>query len=92
MSENIKTELAVFDGYNIRRAYDEATDTWFFSVVDVVQVLIEQPDHQIARKYWNKLKERLKKEGSELVTNCHQLKMKATDGCRNDRERGNGKR
>ena len=80
MSENIKTELAVFDGYNIRRAYDEATDTWFFSVVDVVQVLIEQPDHQIARKYWNKLKERLKKEGSELVTNCHQLKMTAQDG------------
>jgi len=72
--------LAIFEGYKIRRHYDEKTETWFFSVVDILQVLIQQPDFQTARKYWNKLKERLKAEGSQTVTNCHQLKMAATDG------------
>ena len=71
--------LAVFDNYNIRRHYDEETETWYFSVVDIISALTEQPDHQRARKYWNKLKERLKKEGSESVTNCHRLKLTATD-------------
>ena len=52
----------------------------FFSIIDVIAVLTEQTDFQKGRKYWNKLKERLKKEGNETVTNCHQLKMKATDG------------
>jgi len=77
MNEN---SLAVFEDYKIRREYDEKSETWYFSVVDIIQVLIQQPDHQIARKYWNKLKERLKKEGSQSVTNCHQLKMEAADG------------
>jgi len=72
--------LAVFEDFKIRRIYDEATETWFFSVVDIVAALIQQPDFQTARKYWNKLKERLKKEGSESVTNCHQLKLEAADG------------
>jgi len=72
--------LAIFEGYKIRRHYDEKTETWYFSVVDIIQALIQQPDFQTARKYWNKLKERLKKEGSETVTNCHQLKMAAEDG------------
>ena len=54
--------LAVFEDYKIRRIYDEKTDTWYFSVVDILQVLIQQPDYQTARKYWNKLKERLTKE------------------------------
>jgi len=72
--------LAIFENYKIRRHYDEKNETWYFSVVDILQVLIQQPDHQTARKYWNKLKERLKKEDSESVTNCHQLKMKAADG------------
>ena len=76
----MKTDLAVFEVYHIRRVYDEATETWFFSVVDVIQALIQQSDFQTARKYWNKLKERLEKEGSETVTNCHQLKMAAADG------------
>ena len=53
--------LAVFENYNIRRIYDEETEIWYFSVVDIIQVLIQQPDYQTARKYWNKLKERLKK-------------------------------
>lgn len=69
-----------FDGQPIRRVYDEDTETWWFSVVDVVQVLTQQADYQTARKYWNKLRERLGKEGSESVTNCHRLKLPAADG------------
>jgi DNA-damage-inducible protein D len=69
-----------FDGQPIRRVFDEATETWWFSVVDVVQVLTQQPDDLTARKYWNQLKRRLDKEGSQLVTSCHQLKMPAADG------------
>ena len=72
--------LAVFENFKIRRIYDEKTETWFFSVVDIVQALIQQPDYQTARKYWNKLKERLAKEGCESVTNCHRLKFPAADG------------
>ena len=72
--------LAVFEGYKIRRIYDEEKEKWFFSVVDIIAALVQQPDHQTARKYWNKLKERLKKEGSESVTNCHRLKLEAADG------------
>ena len=72
--------LVVFENFKIRRIYDEKTETWFFSVVDIIQALIQQPDYQSARKYWNKLKERLKSEGSQTVTNCHQLKMIANDG------------
>jgi len=71
---------ALFEGHAIRRTYDEATDTWWFSVVDIVQVLTQQPDPNTARKYWNKLKQRLREEGSQLVTNCHQLEMTAADG------------
>ena len=71
---------AVFEEHEIRRVYDEKTETWFFSVVDIIQVLTQQPDFQTARKYWNKLKERLGKEGSQLVTNCHRLKLPAADG------------
>jgi hypothetical protein len=71
---------AVFEEREIRRVYDEKTETWFFSVVDIVQVLTQQPDFQAARKYWNKLRERLRKEGSESVTNCHRLKLPAADG------------
>jgi DNA-damage-inducible protein D len=69
-----------FEGQDIRRVYDEATETWWFSAVDVVQVLTQQADDLTARKYWNQLKRRLDKEGSQLVTACHQLKMPAADG------------
>ena len=55
----------IFEDREIRRLYDEKTETWFFSVVDIVQILTQQPDYQTARKYWNKLKERLGKEGSQ---------------------------
>ncbi|MFP5444219.1 MAG: Bro-N domain-containing protein, partial [Betaproteobacteria bacterium] len=71
---------AEFDGQSIRRVYDEDTETWWFSVIDVVQVLTQQSDDLTARKYWNQLKRRLGNEGSQLVTACHQLKMPAADG------------
>ena len=76
----MQPQPAIFEEYEIRRVYDEATETWLFSVIDIIQVLTQQPDYQTARKYWNKLKERLGKEGSQLVTTCHQLKMTADDG------------
>ena len=76
----MKNKLAIFEDYQIRRVYDEETETWYFSVVDIIQALLQQPDFQMARKYWNKLRERLDKEGSETVTNCHRLKLRAEDG------------
>ena len=72
--------LAIFEGYKIRRHYDENTETWYFSVIDIIQVLIQQPDYQAARNYWKVLKTRLKKEGSESVTKCNRLKLEAADG------------
>jgi DNA-damage-inducible protein D len=75
-----KILAAQFDGQEIRRVYDDATEVWWFSVIDVVQVLTQQPDYQTARKYWNQLKRRLEKEGCESVTNCHRLKLPAADG------------
>ena len=74
--------LAVFENFKIRRIYDEESEIWYFSVVDIIAALLQQPDYQTARKYWNKLKERLKKEGSQSVTDCHQLKLEAADGKR----------
>lgn len=76
----MKTLPAEFDGQSIRRVYNESTETWWFSVIDVVQVLTQQADDLTARKYWNQLKRRLANEGSQLVTACHQLKMPAADG------------
>ena len=72
--------LAVFEGYKIRRIYDEEKEKWFFSVVDIIAALVQQPDHQTARNYWKVLKNRLKKEGSQTVTFCNRLKMIAEDG------------
>lgn len=76
----MQSQPAIFEEHAIRRVYDEATEMWWFSVVDIVQVLTQQPDYQTARKYWNKLKGRLGKEGNESVTNCHRLKLPAADG------------
>jgi len=75
-----KNALTVFENYNIRRIYDEKLEVWFFSVVDIVAALIQQPDYQAARNYWKVLKNRLNKEGSESVTKCNRLKMVAADG------------
>ena len=76
----MKTDPALFETQSIRRVYDEDAEAWWFSVVDIIQVLTQQSDYQTARKYWNKLKERLKKEGSQSVTDCHRLKLPAADG------------
>lgn len=80
MKENNNMQL--FENQLVRTAWDEEHEEWYFSVVDAVIVLTESPDYQTGRKYWNKLKQRMKEEGSELVTNCHQLKMTANDGKR----------
>jgi hypothetical protein len=69
--------IAIFEGNKIRRHWDDKKELWYFSVVDVVGVLT---DSNSPRKYWNKLAERLRKEGNESVTKCHQLKMKSSDG------------
>ena len=76
----MKNTLAVFENFKIRRIYDEKSETWFLSVVDIIAVLTEQYEHKKAQSYWTTLKNRLKKEGSEVVTKCDQLKMEASDG------------
>lgn len=68
---------AQFEDHAIPRVYDEGAETWWFSLVDIVHVVTQQSDYQTARKYWKILKGRLAKEGSELVTDRHQLKMTA---------------
>lgn len=81
MTENDK--LQMFEDQAIRTAWDEEAEEWYFSIVDAVKALTEQATVRGASNYWAKLKERLKAEGaSELLTNCQQLKMKATDGKR----------
>lgn len=75
-----KNSIKLFGGDKIRAIWNDDQEKWYFSVVDVVAVLTESKDFQTARKYWNKLKQRLKEEGFEPVTNCHQLKMPAADG------------
>jgi hypothetical protein len=76
----MKTDLVLFENYKVRRLYDEKTETWYFSVIDIVQILTQQTDFQTARNYWKVLKNRLNKEGSESVTKCNQLKLEAADG------------
>ncbi len=76
--DNIKR----FEDQPIRTAWDEEKEEWYFSIVDVVKVLTEQPDTRRAAKYWSVLKTRIKKEGNELTTICSQLKMKSADGKR----------
>ena len=73
-------QLVVFEDKQIRRVWDELRDTWYFSVIDIIAVLVGQPDFQLARNYWKVLKNRLTKEGSEVVTKCNRLKLMATDG------------
>jgi len=72
--------MTMFENYKIRRIYDEESEIWWFSVIDIVQVLTQQVDYKAARNYWKVLKNRLNKEGSQLVTNCNQLKLPAADG------------
>ncbi|MBP9864411.1 Bro-N domain-containing protein [Patescibacteria group bacterium] len=72
------TQISLFKGKQIRKTLHD--NEWWFSVVDVIQVLTDQLDDYAARKYWNKLAQRLREEGSEVVTNCHRLKLESTDG------------
>ena len=78
MSDNNK--LKVFESKQIRTEWSEQEQNWYFSIVDVVDILTDQPTHDGARKYWSVLKTRLKKEGNELTTVCSQLKMQSADG------------
>ncbi|PLK29514.1 phage antirepressor protein, partial [Faecalibacterium prausnitzii] len=79
---NDNSSIQLFEDQKIRTAWDAEKEEWYFSIVDVVAVLTEQKDSRSAAKYWSVLKVRLKNEGSELTTNCSQLKMKAADGKR----------
>ncbi|MHB1334466.1 MAG: BRO family protein [Candidatus Humimicrobiaceae bacterium] len=74
-----KVGLITFQNKKIRRLWDEKQEKWYFSVVDIVAVLTGQPEHKKAQSYWTTLKNRLNKEGSEVVTKCDQLKMMASD-------------
>lgn len=73
----MKTDISIFEEAKIRRVYDEKTEIWYFSIVDIIRILTDSVNPQA---YWRKLKERLKREGNESVTNCHRLKLIATDG------------
>ena len=74
------SNIKVFESKRIRTQWNEKEEDWYFSVVDVVEVLTDSENYQRARKYWSVLKTRLKKEGSELATNCSQLKLQSPDG------------
>ncbi|HAS00212.1 MAG: hypothetical protein US57_C0007G0029 [Candidatus Moranbacteria bacterium GW2011_GWC2_37_73] len=78
--KKVSNSLAIFENFNIRRHYDEEKETWYFSVIDIIAALIEQEDFQAARNYWKVLKNRLRAEGSEVVTKCNRLKLVAEDG------------
>ena len=75
-----KQAIQLFEAKKVRTVWDDEQEKWYFSIVDVCEVLTDSKDALTARKYWNKLKQRLKEEGNETVTNCHQLKMQAYDG------------
>ena len=72
--------IVLFGEQGIRREWDTEEEKWWFSVVDVVRVLTDQPDTDGARNYWKVLKNRIKNEGDQLVTNCNRLKLRAEDG------------
>ena len=75
-----KQSLQIFEDRKIRTVWDDEQEKWYFSIIDTIEVLTDSKDYTTARKYWNKLKQRLKEEGNETVTNCHQFKMRALDG------------
>ena len=75
-----QNKLQLFQDQKVRTHWDEKEEKWYFSIVDIVEILTEQKDYQGARNYWKVLKHRLLKEGNETVTNCNQLKMKSADG------------
>ena len=74
--------LTAFEGYDARRHYDDDSERWYFSVIDIVATLTEATDRNAAAIYWRTLKSRLRKEGSNAVEGCLSIKMIATDGRR----------
>ncbi|WP_241832162.1 BRO family protein [Bathymodiolus thermophilus thioautotrophic gill symbiont] len=72
--------MQIFQDQKIRSHWDEAVEKWYFSIIDIMEILTEQKDYQGARNYWKVLKHRLLKEGNETVTSCNQLKMSSADG------------
>lgn len=76
----MENKIKLFENKVVRSHWDSEQEEWYFSVVDVCWILADSIDFTTARKYWNKLKQRLKAEGSQLVTDCHQLKLPASDG------------
>jgi len=74
------SNIKIFENKKVRSQYDADKEMWYFSIVDIVGILTEQPTVERARNYWKVLKSRLKKEGNESVTNCNQLKLQSEDG------------
>ncbi len=75
-----KLTIQLFEAKKVRTVWDDEQEKWYFSIVDVCEILTEQPDTEHARNYWKVLKHRLRKEGNETVTNCNRLKLRAADG------------
>jgi len=80
MPKKNKKSLIIFEGKNVRRTWDEKQEKWYFSVIDIIAILTDQANFKKAQSYWTTLKNRLRKEGSEVVTKCDKLKLKSADG------------
>jgi DNA-damage-inducible protein D len=74
------SDIKLFESKKVRTHWDETKERWYFSIVDIIEILTDQPSTERARNYWKVLKNRLLKEGNETVTNCNQLKLQAVDG------------
>lgn len=79
LNKNMDKSVIIFENMSVRREWVEKKEKWYFSVIDIIAILTDSKD---PRKYWNKLAQRLRDEGSEVVTKCHQLKLLAKDGKR----------
>ena len=80
MKKKNTKKMAIFEGRNVRRIWDDKKELWYFSVIDIIAILTDQADFKRAQSYWTTLKSRLKQEGSELVTKCDKLKLRSADG------------
>lgn len=80
LEKNNKKNIEIFGDFQIRKHYNKHEEKWYFSVIDVIGVLIDSKEHKRSQSYWTTLKNRLKKEGSQSVTNCDKLKLVASDG------------
>jgi prophage antirepressor-like protein len=75
-----ETSIKVFEHKQVRSIWNEENEKWYFSIIDIIEILTDQSSHQGARNYWKVLKNRLLKDGNETVTNCNRLKLQAEDG------------